>query len=290
MSKIRSTLKDLISRECPSLSYLFEESSEYLKYMFNYIDHASDEQIKFDLLGGELEENIEDWEQIDKNTYYMSDFYKYILRTSKNPIRYDEKQDLFYTTVKFPYDQFPNFLVFYSTESAKSNLEGKIISGSFLGVSGNLGLIRIPISTEKGYLSLDDLSKILSGEFDEELKHELNHYLKQLSDNEALEIGSHNTNDPKVYFNHPYEFEAYGTAILSAIKDLEIEEIESISKKYERQDEDFTREVIHAAIENRKSFNAGNKVIHKEFIDNLNPNNREILYKKIVEIVNKKLG
>ena len=46
MSKIKSTLKDLISRECPSLSYLFEESSEYLKYMFNYILKAINCQLK----------------------------------------------------------------------------------------------------------------------------------------------------------------------------------------------------------------------------------------------------
>lgn len=287
---MKSTLKDLILRECPSLSYIFEESSEYLSYMLNYIEHASDEQIKSDLLGGELEENIEDWEQIDKDTLYMLDFYKYVLRTSNNPIKYNKVNNLFYTKVEFPYNHYPSFIVIYSTESTKNNLEGKVVSGSFFGISGNFGLIRVPISVEKGYLTLDDMISVLSGNFDEGLKHELNHYLKELNEGRKNSLGSHNANNPYEYYNHEFEFEAYGTAILSAIKDLEIEEVESISKKYEKQDENFTKEIIHTAIENRKSFDAGNKVIHKEFIDNLNPSNRKILYKKIIEIIDKKLN
>lgn len=287
---MKSTLKDVILRECPSLAYIFEESSEYLNYMLNYIDHASDEQLKFDLLGGELEENIDNWEQTDKDTYYMLDVYKHILRTTKDPIKYNKEQDLFYTKVEFPYNHHPAFIVFYSTESTKSNLEGKCVSGSFLGISGNFGLIRVPISVEKGYLTLNDLLVILNGNFDEQIKHELNHYLKELNDGRKNVIGSHNINNNTEYYNDEFEFEAYGTAILAAISDLDIEEIEIISKDYEKEDENFTREVIRVAIEKRKSFDQKNKIIHNEFINELNSDNRKILYKKIVEIIDKKLN
>lgn len=301
MKKYISPLMSLVREEC-SAAYkeLYEQEDPFEKNINEYLATATEEQITLSLCGGKLAEKLQgEWQERSINVTLMIEVYKQkllkdIAQLQKgNPpkgLLHDENRGFCYTFVQFPDNKYPKFIVLYTEKNEIEMQDAEATSnGSFQGTFNGWLVVRLKCLENKKFPELMDFVKILQGNFDSRLEHEINHTLKY-ADIGILPEKSSNQMTRDEYYNSEYEHEAYGTAILNKIKFLDREILLKEANKYRQETKN---ELDHTFVDGIIKFVLDNstdefKKEHQEYIESLNDKNKRDLYNSICELIQEK--